>query len=268
MRTVLGGLLLVLLSGAVQAEDGLRLYAAGSLRAALSEVAEAFSQRYGIPVETTFAPSGLLRTRIEQGEPVDVFASANMSHPQALMAAGRGGPVALFARNRLCALAQPGVDIDSASVLDVILDPDIRLGTSTPGADPSGDYAWELFERAEALRPGSQTALDAKALQLTGGPDSAPAPAGRDLYAWVMDEDRADVFLTYCTNALLARAELSDLRIVQLPEELAVGADFGLTVLAPDRSDAWRLALFILAPEGQVLLARHGFISGALPVEE
>lgn len=268
MKRLFASVLLVLLGATAQARDGLQLYAAGSLRAALTDVAQAFTERYGIPVETTFSPSGLLRERIEQGEAADVFASANMAHPRTLMAAGRGGPVALFARNRLCALAQPGVAIDSAGLLDVLLNPDIRLGTSTPNADPSGDYAWELFERAEALHPGSYDALDAKALQLTGGPDSAPAPEGRNQYAWVMDEQRADVFLTYCTNARLARAELPELQIVQLPEDLAVGADYGLMVLAADRPDAWRLALFILAPEGQALLAGYGFTSGALPAGE
>ena len=26
------------------------------------------------------------------------------------------------------------------------------LGTSTPGADPSGDYAWQLFDQGGAMR--------------------------------------------------------------------------------------------------------------------
>ena len=43
-------------------------------------------------------------------------------------------------------------------------------------------------------------------MQLTGGPDSDPAPEGRNTYAWVMESDRADLFLTYCTNAVLAGA--------------------------------------------------------------
>ena len=63
----------------------LRLYAAGSLKAALSEVTENY-MRYDddVLVETTFGPSGLLRERIEKGETADVFASADMKHPQAL----------------------------------------------------------------------------------------------------------------------------------------------------------------------------------------
>jgi molybdate transport system substrate-binding protein len=250
------------------AADPVRLYAAGSLKAALTDVSKAYEGAYGTPVEMEFAASGLLRERIEGGEPADVFASANMQHPEALMAAGWGGPVALVARNRLCAIAQPELEVSPATLLETILDPDVRLGTSTPKADPSGDYAWQVFEKAEALRPGSFATLDAKALKLTGGPDSAKAPEGRNTYGWVMAEDRAGVFLTYCTNAVLARSEVPELQIVSLPDEFAVGADYGLIVRGDAPAEAWRLALFILAPKGQTVLADYGFASGALPQKD
>ena len=250
------------------AADRLALYAAGSLKAALTDVAQAYERAYDTPVGTEFAASGLLRERIEGGEQADLFASANMQHPRTLMAAGWGGPVALFARNRLCALAQPDLEVSPATLLDVVLDPDVRLGTSTPKADPSGDYAWQLFEQADVLRPGSFARLDAKALKLTGGPDSAKAPEGRNTYGWVMEEGRADVFLTYCTNAVLARKEVPELWIVSLPDELTVGADYGLIVRKDAPGEAWRLALFILAPEGQEILAGYGFASGALPQKD
>jgi molybdate transport system substrate-binding protein len=245
----------------------LQLFAAGSLKAALSEVAADYEKTYGEAVATTFGPSGLLRERIEQGQPAQVFASANMGHPAALAKAGRGGPIALFARNRLCALARPGLDVDAARLLDVMLDPAVRLGTSTPKADPSGDYAWALFVKAEALQAGATAKLEAKALTLTGGPDSAKAPEGRNTYAWVMDSGQADLFLTYCTNAVLARQELPALKIVAVPAELAVGADYGLIVLDGAPAGAWRLALHILSPAGQAVLARYGFDAGALPAE-
>ncbi|MGF1528354.1 MAG: molybdate ABC transporter substrate-binding protein [Candidatus Competibacterales bacterium] len=249
-------------------DSAVRLYGAGSLRYALTDVAKAFEARFQTPVATTFAPSGLLRQRIEAGEPVDVFASANLAHPQRLRDQGRGDVVVLFARNQLCALARAEVVITPATVLDVLLDPAVRLGTSTPKADPAGDYAWELFHKAETLRPGSYQPLDAKALQLTGGPDSPKAPAGRNPYAWVMENDRADVFLTYCTNAKAALAESPTLQMVQLPENLAVGADYGLILLAPHRPAAVQLALFILSPEAQALLAQYGFTSALLPAPD
>jgi molybdate transport system substrate-binding protein len=60
----------------------LQLYAAGSLKAALSEVASSYEKIYKTKVATKFGPSGLLTTAIEGGENADVFASANMAHPE------------------------------------------------------------------------------------------------------------------------------------------------------------------------------------------
>lgn len=249
------------------AEEAVRLYAAGSLRAALSEAATAYSQAYGQPVETVFGASGLLRERIEAGEAAHVLASADLGHPTRLAAAGRAGPVVLFARNSLCALIQPAVATTPDTLLDTLLDPAVKLGTSTPRADPSGDYAFAMFAKAERLRPGAQAALERKALQLTGGPTSEKAPEGRNPYAWVMEQGRADVFLTYCTNAVQARAERPELRQVELPAALAVGAEYGLTVLREAPLGAWRLAMFILGRDGQTILARYGFAAPVLPTE-
>lgn len=242
--------------------DEVSLFAAGSLKAALSDVSEDFTRTYGIPVSSTFGPSGLMRERIEAGETAHVFASANMRHPGTLEAAGNGGPVALFARNRLCALARPEVAVSTDTLLEVMLSDDVRLGTSTPKADPSGDYAFELFDKS-----GHADALKAKALQLTGGADSATPPEGRNAYAWVLDSDQADVFLTYCTNAVLARKEVPELQIVQVPEAVSVGADYGLIVLDGASSDAWRFAMHILSPAGQSILSEYGFDAPALPKE-
>src|SRR5215475_296505 len=184
-----------------KATDPVQLYAAGSLRAALSEIATAFEAAAGIRVQAKFGPSGTLKDEIAAGARANVFASANMEHPQALASARKSGPVILFARNKLCALARPGLVVETATLLDHMLDPNVKLGTSTPRADPSGDYAWEVFRKADKLRPGAFAALEQKALQLVGGPSSPAAPPGRALYGMLIAEGKADIFLTYCTNA-------------------------------------------------------------------
>lgn len=240
-------------------DASLVLYGAGSLEASLSDVVAAYEEATGHEVRTAFGPSGLMRQRIESGETAHVFASANMAHPEKLQADGKAGPVRLFARNELCAIARDDIEVTEETLLEVISRPEVRLGTSTPGADPSGDYAWELFGKAESVRPGSRERLESKARQLTGGPTSEKPPAGRNQYAWVLDSDRADVFLTYCTNAVLARREVPSMQIVSIPSELAVGADYGLTVLDGAPEAAEELADFILAPEAQSILERYGF---------
>jgi len=254
-----------LLSVNTMADENVTLYAAGSLKAALGEVAENFNRSYNMPVNTKFSPSGLLRKSIEAGEHTDLFASANMKHPLKLSDQGWGEPVALFARNKLCAVAQPGLDVSSETLLDTLLNQSVRVGTSTPKADPSGDYAWELFAKADALVPGSFKALSTKALTLTGGPNSTKAPQGRNQYGWVMSEKQADIFLTYCTNAVLAQKDTPELKIVQVPEALSVGADYGLIVNKNASVNAWKLAMYILSPEGQKVLKQYGFDAAAIP---
>jgi molybdate transport system substrate-binding protein len=66
--------------------------AAGSLRAAMTDSAAAFeAAQPGVKVRLGFGASGLLKDRVAAGEAADVFASANMTHPEALAAAGKGG---------------------------------------------------------------------------------------------------------------------------------------------------------------------------------
>jgi len=245
--------------------ESLTLYAAGSLKAALGDVVASYEEAYETKVTTKFGPSGLLRKAIEDGEKVDVFASANMAHPDKLASDKWGGPVVLFSRNQLCGLAQPAVKVTTDNFLNTLINKQVRVGISTPKADPSGDYALELFRKADAIKVGSFETLSEKALQLTGGPDSAKAPEGRNPYGWVMSEKKADVFLTYCTNAVLAKKEVQALEIVRVPGDLSVGADYGLIVRNEASVEAWRLAMYILSPAGQKILADYGFEAAALP---
>ena len=255
---------LAIMTAPAMAEETVLLHAAGSLRAGLSDVATAFETTGLGKVQAKFGASGLLKDEIAAGAKAEVFASANMEHPQALAAEKRSGPVVLFARNRLCALARPGLPVTPASLLERMLDPQIKLGTSTPKADPSGDYAWEVFRKAEKINPGAFATLEKKALQLTGGPSSPPAPQGRSVYGELIAQGTVDVFLTYCTNALAAQRENPAQQIVQLPDALAVGADYGLTVMNGGSVPAYQFALFILSADGQLTLAKHGFAAPGL----
>jgi molybdate transport system substrate-binding protein len=247
------------------ASDAVLLHAAGSLRGALTEVAQGFEKSSGLKVQAKFGASGLLKDEIAAGARAEVFASANMAHPQALAKANKSGPVVLFARNRLCALVRPGLAVTRDTLLDRMLDPHVKLGTSTPKADPSGDYAFEVFRKAEAVRQNARPVLEEKALQLTGGPASTAPPAGRNAYGWHIAEGRADIFLAYCTAARDAQKENAGLPMIALPDALAVSADYGLAVTADASPDAYRFALFILSPEGQRILASHGFSAPNLP---
>jgi molybdenum ABC transporter molybdate-binding protein len=235
------------------------VYAAGSLRGALTTITTDYEASTGQKISLTFGASGLLRERIEKGEPAQVFASADNDHPQRLARQGGWQPSTVFVRNTLCALTSEKINADPATLLAILLRPEVRLGTSTPKADPSGDYAWEMFRKAQAVQSGSYATLDAKAKQLVGQVTLPQPPVGRLAYAWIMDEGQVDVFLTYCTNAVAAQTEVPRLKVVQLPPELQVGAAYGLTVResAPPAAKAFAQAL--LAPSAQAVFSRLGF---------
>ena len=242
----------------------LTLYAAGSLNGALSEVSSAFIKATGITVKADFGPSGMMRERIEKGEAVGVFASADMGHPRKLVAEGKADFVVRFTGNRLCAMAKPELNLSTENVLDKALDPSVKLGTSTPLADPSGDYTWAIFDKAEAVRPGASVALKAKALKLVGGPQAEKIPPGRSAVPYMFATGKADMFIAYCTTGKQAANEGVKLTVVNFPAPLAQSADYGLVVLNTS-PEASRFALFVLSEPGQAILAKWGFESNSGP---
>ena len=98
---------------AVAQEAPVSLIAAGSLKAALGAVAEAFHAETGAQVEQTYGPSGLMRAGIEAARARMSSRRPTWRIPRTLAEQGRGGPVVLFARNRLCALAQPELELST-----------------------------------------------------------------------------------------------------------------------------------------------------------
>jgi molybdate transport system substrate-binding protein len=261
MRAVVAALLMTLASPAT-AED-VKLYAAGVLRAAMTEMAAAFKQATGNNVEPTFGSSGQFRERIIGGEAAHVFASATVAHAEAVRQAGKAGPVVIFARNPLCALARGSLPLTSATLLETIRKPDVKLGTFTPLADPAGDLAFAMFTKADRVLPGARNDLRAKVVHPTGGVSEEQPPAGRNIYAWFLERGSVDVFLTYCASLAAAKVELPDLKAIEPPPDLGVAADFGLTVMTGAPAAAAEFVRFVQSPDGQAILKRNGFAPAA-----
>jgi molybdate transport system substrate-binding protein len=97
--------------------EPLHIYAAGSLTGAFTDMVKAFPAGEGNVAAPVFGPSGVLREKIERGDHVDVFASADMTQPRALASAHSESSVVMFTRNRLCALgrASVGMTIDNTA---------------------------------------------------------------------------------------------------------------------------------------------------------
>jgi molybdate transport system substrate-binding protein len=143
-------------------------------------------------------------------------------------------------------------------LLERLLDPSVRLATSTPGADPGGDYAWAMFARADAVHPGAQAILQAKAQKLVGGPATPPLVAGHGAVQGVFLANRADVMIGYCSGSDPVIREIPGLVSILVPQALSVGPAYGMIVLTDDLLAA-RFALFVMSEQGQTILQRHGF---------
>ncbi|EAA8951916.1 molybdenum ABC transporter substrate-binding protein [Salmonella enterica] len=199
----------------------MRILAAGSLRAVWPQLMAAFQ----MDAVCDFGPAGLLRERIEAGEACDFFASANLAHPQAMR--------------------------EGEDWLSLLTRRDLRIGTSTAGCDPSGDYTQQLFSRmgneGEVVRK--------RAVALVGGRQTLPLPAGRLAAEWLINHDYTDIFIGYASYAPRLR-RVNSLRVVDIPEPYNPVAEYGFACLSEQGKT---LADFLLSPRARLILMQHGF---------
>src|SRR5215468_7064038 len=108
----------------------IKVFATGSLKDAFTAIFADFGKHHGSGFAPEWGPSGSLRERLQKGEAFDVFASAALPHAQALTDAGVSGPSIMFARNALCAVTMASRLLEPGTLIDTLLDPAIRFGTS------------------------------------------------------------------------------------------------------------------------------------------
>lgn len=236
----------------------LRLYAAGSLRNALTPLLAAFSESHALDVMTTFGPAGLLSAKIEQGDEVDLFASANCAHPLRLKMLGLVQDTVVFTRNHLCIAMRNVPELTSQHWLSALCDPRFVLSTSTPGNDPGGDYAFQLFERIEQRHPGTGRLLCDRAKPLVGGSMTHNVPPGMTAGSYLIRSGQSDMHIGYSSYLPLLLNQ-PDLHVVMVPPAYNVTAEYMLALLNPVRPETRLLADTILSPQGQEFLVSNGF---------
>ncbi len=248
------------------ADDTLILYGAGSLREVMAEIAVLFEKTHGVAVQSEFGASGRMRERIEAGEKVDLFTSADIGHAAKLVKDGRASVMAMFAQNALCLLS-PGQAGIGPGALDAMLKEGVKIGVSPAKIDPLGDYTVELFKVADGLRKGSGAMLQARAVTLDNPSGTPPAKSG-DYVLDAMRDGRVDLAIVYCSSRARYAKLDSSLTVTEFPSELSVGPQYGLAVLKGSKTAALLLALTIVSPEGQAVLAKGGFRPIGLPTAQ
>ncbi len=237
----------------------IKIYAAGSLRGVVGELAKEAGPILNVDVKASFGGSGSLRQRIEKGELPDLFMSADVGSPSKLAAEGRTVvPAIAFARNRMCFVSRRSAGITPENLIDRLLASDVRLKTSTPVVDPGGDYAWTILDRIDALRPGAGAILKRKA-RASMSLKATPATPTQSGAAALFSSKQVDVSITYCSGATGLLREVPELTSFVVPAQLDPHPLYGVAVLSA-KPEALRLALYLLSEKGQAIIAKEGLV--------
>ena len=69
------------------------------------------------------------------------------------------------------------------------------------------------------------------------------------------EDNKADAYSMYCTNAA---SSLPQLQVLRIPDPINVRSDYGIGA-APGSRAGERFVDFVMGPAGKAILRRHGF---------
>ena len=219
--------------------------AASSLTAAFTDIGAAFEDANpGVTVTFNFGPSDGLATQINEGAPVDVFASASPTWMDAVQDEGPGVSGRTdFARNKL-AIIVPSDNPAGIENLDDLTEDGVQLVLAAEGV-PAGDYAREIFANAGI----SKAAL----ANVVSNEEDVKAVITK-----VLSGD-ADAGIGYVTDVT---PELADqITLITIPDDVNVIATYPIAVVVGSQEAdlAQRFVDYVLG-EGQQTLADYGFL--------
>lgn len=227
-------------------ETELVVLAASSLTNVFAELADRFEATHpGVHVVLATAGSQALRLQIESGAPADVFASADDAHVDALRSQGLIALDAPFASSSLVVVVPTG-STAVRTFEDLPRAQNIVLGADSV---PVGRYTRELLARADGRWPGFRDRVTARV--------ASREPNVRLVLAKITLGE-ADAAVVYRTDAIVAGDRV---RAVPIPPELGPLATYRAAALAhaPQPALAAELLDLLASPEGQRILADHGF---------
>jgi molybdate transport system substrate-binding protein len=230
--------------------ETLRVSAAASLTEAFGEIARAFEAAHpGDDVELNFAGSQVLRTQIEQGAPVDVFASADLVHADALKRVGLLGAYQVFAHNRLVVVTP----VEGAKIVRLVdaARPGMRVVVAGPTV-PVGRYTTQVLQK---LGAAGLYGDDFQA-RVLANVVSQETNVRMVLSKVALGE--ADAGFVYATDAMTAPGKVKS---IDVPDRYNVVAQYPIGVVArsaaPEKAKAF--VALVLGAEGQGVLRKYGF---------
>jgi molybdate transport system substrate-binding protein len=230
-------------SGGAEAE--LTVSAASSLTEAFGKIGNAFeAANPGTTVTFNFGPSDGLAGQINEGAPVDVFASASPTWMDSVQDDGPGvTDRADFAQNRL-AIIVPADNPGGIENLDDLTEDGVQLVIAAEGV-PAGDYAREIFQNAGI----SKAAL----ANVVSNEEDVKAVITK-----VMSGE-ADAGIGYVTDVT---PDVSDeVTLIPIPDEVNVIATYPIAVVnGSQEADLAQGFVDYVLGDGQQTLAEYGFL--------
>src|SRR5919201_3422513 len=223
----------------------LTVSAAASLTQAFTDIGRTFeSQHDGVIVTFNFGPSDGLAGQIDEGAPVDVFASDSPSWMDAVETDGPGVTGRTdFARNRLAVIV-PSENPAGVEGIDDLAEDGVKRVLAAEGL-PDGDYAREALTNAgiadAALENVVSNEEDVKGVVTKVG--SGDADAG----------------IVYVTDVT---ADVEDqVKLIGIPHDVNVIATYPIAVVSGTK-EAGLAQDFIdlVLGDGERTLARYGFL--------
>ena len=234
--------------GTVVHDRDLTVSAAVSLTSPFTEIGKSFEQRNrGVKVSFSFGPSDGLATQINEGAPVDVFASASAKWMDAVQHEGPGVTGrADFARNKL-AIIVPAENPAGIGKLEDLTRNRVKLVLAADGV-PAGDYAREILANAGIA--------DAALANVVSNEEDVKAVVTKVLSG---DADAGIAYVTDVTPNLADR-----ITVITIPDDVNVTAAYSIAVIAGSQEAdlAQRFVHYVLG-EGQAILAEYGFVPAA-----
>ena len=228
----------------------LTVFAAASLTDAFTEIGAAFdAANPGVTTTFNFAGSQALRTQIEEGAPADVFASANKTQMDAVIAASliTEGTQQNFLTNKLVVIL-PADNPAALEKLEDLATPGIKLVLAAEEV-PVGKYSREAFD----LMNGSfgNDFKDNVLANVVSNEDNVKQVVAK------VQLGEADAGIVYTSDAIAA----PDLKTIEIPADLNVIAKYPIAPLVnSENADlAAKFIEYVLSAEGQAVLAKWGF---------
>lgn len=245
LKKTLLALTLVVAMALPAAAAQLTVSAAASLTDAFTAVKAEFQKEHpGLTVNMNFAASGALLSQMEQGAPVDVFASANQKtmdkavERKLIDTATRVN----FAQNSLVLTVPAGnpakvKDLDSLKAATVK-----TIAVGNPETVPAGNYTKIALTKA-----GVWDTLKAKYIM---------AESVRQVLDYLM-RGEVDAGFVYATDAFKGGKKVAI--VAEIPLEKPVSYPIAVLGHAANKKDGEAFIKFVTGPKGQEILKKFGF---------